>query len=428
MVTTRPNRHNLNLEEEVSRLEAELRLYKELKLTRIERRINELLDALDNPATPQTKGQQLRERLGIIAATVALTAIAQAKVEIPIHFQQPVKQEQVSPKLTPSLENVESTTAPEISKPEPKPIAKPEVKSETSSLQKLMRAIATQESANNPKAINSDSGASGKWQIMPSNIPSWSQAALGRKVSHGEFMRSPQLQKQIVEHRLGLYLKQESTPGRSEEEVIRRVASLWYSGRAHLWNNTRPQFTNGRQYPSIASYTRSIWTLYQQQEVRQQQPKYSSTKAIIKTWPEQLQQDPKTGEIIAGYKVTSPRGMRTLGGVTRMHQGVDLGTPIGTPIYAIADGHLQCEWWADAGRAGLFTSDEFPGLRFDLLHLNSCAAQRGVRQRVKKGEIIGTTGTWGTGPHLHLAIKGDSNNFLRVRGGWLHWFIKGEKP
>jgi hypothetical protein len=62
------------------KLETELKLYKQLKLSSIERRINELLDQLDDPATPQTKGQRLRERLGIVAATVALTALTQSQI------------------------------------------------------------------------------------------------------------------------------------------------------------------------------------------------------------------------------------------------------------------------------------------------------------------------------------------------------------
>jgi murein DD-endopeptidase MepM/ murein hydrolase activator NlpD len=112
-----------------------------------------------------------------------------------------------------------------------------------------------------------------------------------------------------------------------------------------------------------------------------------------------------------------------------MHQGVDLGTPAGTPLYAPADGIIECDIWPDAGGAGLFTSPSFPGLRFDLLHLDSCVTKPGTLAKVKQGERIGTTGSWGTGPHLHLAIKSqESGKFLRVRSGWLHWFVTGKEP
>jgi len=418
MVTVKLSRPNLNLEEEVTRLEKELHLYKNLKLTSLERKINELLDQLDDPATPQTKGQRLKERLGIIAAAVALTAMAQSQFEVPVHFQQPTKQEQVSPKFS-------SSSAPSLAKAELTK-AKPATKSEAPSLLKLMRAIASQESGGKSDSINQDSGASGKWQVMPANIPQWSRAALGREVSHAEFISSPEVQQQIVKHRLNLYLNHQSIPGRSKEEIIRRVASAWYSGQPNLWNDTKPQYSNGQEYPSIADYTASVWNLYNQKA-----PKFSETKAIISTWGQRFQDDPKTGDIIAGFPVTSPRGMRVspTSGELKMHQGVDLGVPIGTPVLAIADGTIECDSWSDAGLVAMFRSDVFPNLRFDLLHLSKCNGKQGSKLPVKRGDVIGLTGTFGTGAHLHLAIKSeDSGNFLRVRAGWLYWFISGKEP
>jgi murein DD-endopeptidase MepM/ murein hydrolase activator NlpD len=489
MVTAR--KLNLDLEDEVTRLEMELRLYKNLKLSSIERKLNELLDQLDDPATPQTKGQRLRERLGIIAATVALAAIAQSKFELPLVFHQGTKHEQVTPKFSsssaPSLDKVESTpakqapqletkpqlnstpslassSAPSLDKVESTPAkqapqleTKPQLNStpslasssapsldkvestpakqapqletkpqlnSTPSLDALMRAIATQESGGNHSLINPDSGATGKWQVMPANIGEWSQAALGYKISHSEFLASPELQRKIVAHRLGLYLSKQSVPGRSEEEVIRRVASAWYSGRPSLWANERPQ----GKYPSIASYTKSVWSLYC--KAKSSPSPLDKTRQLISTWPEEFQKDPAAGDTIAGYQITSARGMRIspTSGQYKMHQGIDVGTPIGTPIRAIADGQLQCGYWPDAGIVGLFTSDEFPGLRFDLLHLSRCVGNQGSKISVQKGDVIGWTGTAGTGPHLHLAIKNESGKFLRVRAGWVYWFLSGKSP
>lgn len=437
------NPRNLNLEDEVTRLEAELRIYRELKLSSIERRLNELLDALDDPATPQTKGQRLRERLGIIATTVSLVAIAQSKFDIPLVFQQPPKQEQVAPKLSPPLVpslvkpqvKPQLRTAPPVDKPAAKPVnlqpstfsLQPSSTKAKVSLEKLMKAIATQESGGNHQLINSDSGATGKWQVMPINIPEWSRASLGREVSHAEFLASPQLQREIVKHRLGLYLEKQSVPGRCQEEVIRRVASAWYSGRPSLWNNERPQFSNGRRYPSIASYTKSVWNLYQQVKPSV----LDKTRQRINAWALEFQKDPAAGDIIAGYTVSSARGMRVspTTGEYKMHQGIDLAVPIGTPLIAPVDGQIECDWWSDAGKVALFTSDEFPGLRFDLLHLSKCTGKQGAKLQVNKGEVIGFSGTAGTGPHLHLAIKSqESGKFLRVRSGWLYWFVTGKEP
>jgi murein DD-endopeptidase MepM/ murein hydrolase activator NlpD len=77
----------------------------------------------------------------------------------------------------------------------------------------------------------------------------------------------------------------------------------------------------------------------------------------------------------------------------------------------------------------MFSSDLFPSIRFDLLHLSKCNGKAGSKVQVRQGDVIGLTGSYDTGPHLHLAIKSiDSNQFLRVRAGWLYWFIKGVKP
>lgn len=419
----------LNLEDEVTRLEAELRIYKELRLSSIERRLNELLDALDDPAQPQTKGQRLRERLGIIATTIALVAIAQSKFDIPLVFQQPVKQEHVAPKLSPplvpNLVKPQATTAPAVDKPADKPVAKPQPSSTKAevSLEKLMKAIASQESGGNYHLVNPDSGALGKWQVMPANIPEWSRAALGREVSCSEFLASPQIQREIVQHRLELYLEKQSVPSRSEEEIVRRIAAAWYSGSPKLWNDSRSQ----GKYPSIVNYGRSVWSLYQQVKPSV----LDKTRQRISAWSAEFQKDPVAGDTIAGYTVSSARGMRVspTTGEYKMHQGIDLAVPIGTPLIAIADGQLECDWWSDAGNVALFTSEEFPGLRFDLLHLSKCTGKQGTKLQVKKGEVIGFTGTAGTGPHLHLAIKSqESGKFLRVRAGWLYWFVTGKEP
>ena len=144
-----------------------------------------------------------------------------------------------------------------------------------------------------------------------------------------------------------------------------------------------------------------------------------------------MQADPKTGDMIAGYPVSSPCGMRIspTTGEKKMHQGVDLGVPIGTPVFASADGEIECDYWADAGIVAMFTSDSFPNLRFDLLHLSKCMGKAGSKLQVKKRGVIGLSDSYSTGSHLHLAIKSiDTNQFLRVRAGWLYWFVTGVKP
>jgi hypothetical protein len=102
----------------------------------------------------------------------------------------------------------------------------------------------------------------GYGQVMPANLPAWSRAAVGREVSRDEFLNSRDIQIRIINHKLGEYLSEELARGADRDTAIRRVASRWYSGRGDLYANTRPQTYNGRPYPSIDSYTRSILRKY----------------------------------------------------------------------------------------------------------------------------------------------------------------------
>lgn len=131
----------------------------------------------------------------------------------------------------------------------------------------LRRAIVGQESAGKFWVINPDSGALGYGQLMEFNVAPWTKAAIGRALTPEEFLANPHLQIKTIDHKLTQYLRRELsyTGGVSEELAIRRVASTWYSGNPNLWNNTNPQYSNGRRYPSISSYTRSVWKRYQRE-------------------------------------------------------------------------------------------------------------------------------------------------------------------
>ena len=128
----------------------------------------------------------------------------------------------------------------------------------------LRRAIIGQESAGKFWLINPDSGALGYGQLLRANVAPWTKAALGRALTPQEFLASPELQIKTIDHKLNQYLQRELiyTGGNNEEVAIRRVASAWYSGNPKLWNNTSPQYSNGRRYPSIKSYTGSVWRRY----------------------------------------------------------------------------------------------------------------------------------------------------------------------
>jgi hypothetical protein len=144
------------------------------------------------------------------------------------------------------------------------PTSKPS-KTRSKQVTALRRAIIGQESAGKFWIINPDSGALGYGQLLKENVEPWTKAALGRSVTVKEFLANPELQIQTIDHKLDEYLQRELAyaGGKNEEVAIRRVAATWYSGNPKLWNNPSPQFSNGRRYPSIESYTYSVWKRYQ---------------------------------------------------------------------------------------------------------------------------------------------------------------------
>src|SRR5262249_31267791 len=98
--------------------------------------------------------------------------------------------------------------------------------------------------------------------------------------------------------------------------------------------------------------------------------------------------------------VTSPFGWRW----GRMHEGIDIGVPYGTPIHAAASGTvIYCGW--ESGYGNLTVIDHGGGLATAYGHQSSLAVSCG--QQVSQGDVIGYVGSTGhsTGPHLHFEVR-----------------------
>ena len=109
---------------------------------------------------------------------------------------------------------------------------------------------------------------------------------------------------------------------------------------------------------------------------------------------------------VEGLRLTSGFGMRwhpVLGG-HRQHKGVDLASPIGTPIHAAADGVVgRADWFSGYG---LYIAIEHGGeLETRYGHMSRLNVAAG--QFVHKGDVIGYVGMTGrtTGPHLHYEVR-----------------------
>lgn len=127
---------------------------------------------------------------------------------------------------------------------------------------RLMEAIKAQESGGNPSAVNGRTGALGLWQVLPSNVPGWSKQCMGSPITASQFLASPETQAKIVECKLQEYATTHAAKAKNEEELVRRVASTWYSGNGDKFDHGAGQGPGGNE-PSIREYTVSIWQKYQ---------------------------------------------------------------------------------------------------------------------------------------------------------------------
>ncbi len=102
--------------------------------------------------------------------------------------------------------------------------------------------------------------------------------------------------------------------------------------------------------------------------------------------------------------ITSPFGWRW----GRMHQGIDIGVPMGTPIKAAAAGTIiYCGW--ESGYGNLTVIDHGGNLATAYGHQSSIAVTCG--EHVAQGQVIGYVGCTGhcTGPHLHFEVRVGGN-------------------
>jgi murein DD-endopeptidase MepM/ murein hydrolase activator NlpD len=98
--------------------------------------------------------------------------------------------------------------------------------------------------------------------------------------------------------------------------------------------------------------------------------------------------------------VTSGFGMRW----GRMHEGIDIGVPAGTPIHAAASGRVVYSGWM-GGYGNLVAIDHGRGLSTAYGHQSSVAVGNG--QIVAQGQVIGYVGCTGHcfGDHLHFEVR-----------------------
>ena len=88
----------------------------------------------------------------------------------------------------------------------------------------------------------------------------------------------------------------------------------------------------------------------------------------------------------------------------RLHAGLDFTAPIGTPIYAAADGVVKDAGFNTGGYGNRVVVNH--GFGYETLYAHMVRIKARVGTKVKRGEVIGYVGSTGksTGPHLHYEV------------------------
>jgi murein DD-endopeptidase MepM/ murein hydrolase activator NlpD len=136
---------------------------------------------------------------------------------------------------------------------------------------------------------------------------------------------------------------------------------------------------------------------------------------LFTTWRQldQLQQGaaaiPSAFPLHNAVNFTSAFGVRSdpFRGRAAMHPGIDLAGPLGTPVYATADGVVGRSEWNSGGYGNVVEIDHGQGIQTRYGHLSQRIAQAG--QRIHRGDLIGLMGSTGrsTGSHLHYEVRID---------------------
>lgn len=95
-------------------------------------------------------------------------------------------------------------------------------------------------------------------------------------------------------------------------------------------------------------------------------------------------------------------------GGAAMHAGVDIPGPLGTPVYATADGIVGRAQWAN-GYGNLVELNHGKGIQTRFGHLSQILVPAGAR--VVRGQLIARMGSTGrsTGSHLHYEVRLDGH-------------------
>jgi len=95
-------------------------------------------------------------------------------------------------------------------------------------------------------------------------------------------------------------------------------------------------------------------------------------------------------------------------GSERSHEALDIMAPAGTPVLAVADGHIEKLFDSDRGGLTLYQFEPSGRWSYYYAHLQAYAPGLAEGAALKRGQVIGYVGSTGNAdpaaPHLHFAV------------------------
>ena len=95
-------------------------------------------------------------------------------------------------------------------------------------------------------------------------------------------------------------------------------------------------------------------------------------------------------------------------GEGRVHEALDIMAPAGTPVLAVADGHVEKLFDSDRGGLTIYQFEPTGRYAYYYAHLERYAPALAEGQALRRGDVIGYVGSTGNAdpaaPHLHFAI------------------------
>lgn len=145
-----------------------------------------------------------------------------------------------------------------------------------------------------------------------------------------------------------------------------------------------------------------------------QSRRFDTVVALVKQQGAAVRQIPSVQPVdngkLTGMVASFGRRVHPFYKVLRMHTGVDYALPVGSPVYATADGTVRTVKRSERGYGNMIVVEHGTLYSTSYAHLEKINVRQG--QSVRRGDVIGEVGNTGLSmaPHLHYEVlyKGEA--------------------